>query len=85
MIINLNATICNVNNVSETKIVRRIHACKQIFLLALVHSTVFDTIFDTSLTILVMVPVDAGFSGGLDPISLIRSTLVLHLALDSNC
>ena len=38
----------------------------KIFLLALVLvlSTVVYTIFDTSLTILVMVPVDAGFSGG---------------------
>ena len=34
------------------------------FLPALVCSTVVDTIFDASLTILVMVPVDAGFSGG---------------------
>ena len=42
------------------------------FLLALilVHSTVVGTIFDTSWIILVMVPVDAGFSGGLDPIYL---------------
>ena len=62
MIVNLNATICNANNVSETNIVRRIHACKKIFT-SLVHSTVVDTIFDTFSTILVMVPVDAGFLG----------------------
>ena len=84
-IVNLNATICDANNVSETNVIRRIHACKKIFLLALVHSTVVDTIFDTSLTILVMVPVDAGFSLGLTPILLIRSTLALHLALGLNC
>ena len=79
MIVSLNATICNANNVSETNVIRKRHACKKIFLLALVHSTVVDTIFDTSLTILVMVPVDARFFGGLDPISSIRSTLALHL------
>ena len=63
MIVNLNATICNTNNVSETNIIRKRHASKKC-LLALVHSTVVDTIFDTSSTILVMVPVDAGFFGG---------------------
>ena len=42
-IVNLNATICNANNVSETNVIRRIHACKN-FLLAIVHSTVVDTI-----------------------------------------
>ena len=36
--------------------------------LVLVHFTVVDIFFDTSLTILVMVPVDAGFSWGLAPI-----------------
>ena len=49
------------------------------FSLALVHSTVVDTIIDTSLTILVMVPVNARLFGGLDPIISIRSTLALHL------
>ena len=85
-IVNLNATICDANNVSETNTTRRIGymLVKKTFLLALVHSTLVDTIFDTSLTILVMVPVDAGFSWGLAPISLIRSTLVLHLTLGSN-
>ena len=66
MIVNLYATICNANNVSETNIIRKSNACK-IFLLALVYSTVVDTIFGASLTILVMVPVEAGFFGGLIP------------------
>ena len=70
---------CDANNVSKTNVIRRIHACKKFFLLALVHSTEVDTIFDTSLTIPVMIPVDAGYFGGLDPISSIRSTHVLHL------
>ena len=61
-IVNLNATICDAHNVSETYVIRRIHACKKI-LLVLVLSTVVDTIFDTSLTILFIVPVDAGISG----------------------
>ena len=83
----LYTVICGANNESEINIVRRINACKKIFLLALVlvHSTVVDTIFDISLTILVMVPVDTGFSRGLAPILHIRSTLALHLALVSNC
>ena len=86
MIINLYITICDVNNASKINIVRRINVCKKIFTaLVLVHSTVHDAIFDTFLTILVMVPVDAGFSGGLDPISLIRSTIVLHLTLGLYC
>ena len=87
MIIKLYATICGANPESEINVVRRINDCKKKFLLALVlvHSTVVDTIFDTFSTILVMVPVDAGFSGGLDPISLVRSTLALHLTLGSNC
>ena len=38
-----------------------------------------DTIFDASLTILVMVSVDAEFFGGFEPISSITSTLVWHL------
>ena len=52
---------------------------KILLALVLVHSTVVDTIFDTYLTMLVMVQDDAGFLGGLDPISSIRSTLALHL------
>ena len=56
--------ICSGNNESETNIIRRMKPHKKILLaLVLVHSTVVDTIFDTSSTILVMVPVDAGFSG----------------------
>ena len=58
----------------------------KIFLLALVlHSTVVDTIFDASPTILVMVPVDAGFLGGLIPCHLLDQPLhcTSHLAL--NC
>ena len=83
MIIKLYTTICSVNNKSEINVVRRINACKKIFLLALVlvHSTVLDTNFNTFSTILVMVPVNAGFSGRLDPILLVRSTLALQLAL----
>ena len=49
-------------------------------LLALVCSIVIDTAFDASLTILVMVPVDAGFSGGYVPIYSIWPTLTLYLA-----
>ena len=48
-------------------------------LLALVCSIVIDTAFDTFVTILVMVPVYAVFSGGQGPISPIQPTLVLHL------
>ena len=80
-IVNLNATTCNVNNGNEMNIIRRIHACKKTFLLALVlvHSTVVDTIFDTSSTILVTAPVDAGFFGGVRSHFSIRSTFVLNL------
>ena len=64
MIINLYVTICDADNVSETNIVRRINACKKKILLALVllHSTVVDSIFDTSSTVMVMVMQD--FLGG---------------------
>ena len=31
MIVNLNATICIANNVSETNVIRNRHACKKIF------------------------------------------------------
>ena len=79
MIINLNATICIANNVSETNAIRNRHGCKKNFLLALVCSIVIDTGFDASLTILVMVPVHAGFFGGYEPIYSIQSTLALHL------
>ena len=68
MIIKLYITICNANNESEINVVRRINACTK-FLLALtfVHSTIFDTF----LTILVLVPVDAGFLGGWIPFHLL--------------
>ena len=60
----MSETICGANNESETNVVRRMNACKNFLLaLVLVHSTEVDTIFDTSSTILVMVPVDAGFWG----------------------
>ena len=49
---------------------RNKHICKKIFLLALLCSiAMVDTAFDAFATILVIVPVDAGFSGGYKPIS----------------
>ena len=44
---------------------------KILLALVLVHSTVVDIIFDTSSTILLMAPVDAGFSGGSVPFHLL--------------
>ena len=85
MTMKLYTVICDAEIESEINIIRRINTCKKIFLLALVHYTVVDTIFDISLTILVIVPVDAGFSSGLAPILHIRSTLALHLMLGSKC
>ena len=79
MIINLTATIHIANNVSEINAIRKRHACKIKFLLALAGSIAIDTAFDTSSTILVMVPVEAGFLGGYEPIYSIQSTLALHL------
>ena len=79
MILNLTATIHIANNVSKINAIRHRHACKNI-LLALVCSIVIDTSSDAFSTILVMVPVDAGFSGGCEPICSVRSTLVMHLA-----
>ena len=82
----LYTAICSVNNESEANVVRRMNACKKKLLaFVLVHSTVVNTIFDTSSAILVLVPVDGGFPGWLDPISLISSTLALYLTLGSNC
>ena len=78
-IINLTATIHIANNVSEINAIRNRHACKKNFLLALVCSIVIDAAFNASLTILVMVPVDVGFSGGYEPIYSIQPTLALHL------
>ena len=55
-------------------------------LLALLCSiALVDTAFDEFVTILVMVPVGAGFSGGYKPISLIWPTLALHLTLGLDC
>ena len=85
MIINLCTTVCDANNESETNIGIRINACKTFLLpLVLVHSIVVGIILDISSTILVMVPVEAVIFGGLDPISLIRSTLAPFLALGLN-
>ena len=73
---------CIANNVNETNVIRNRHACKKNFLL--VHSTVVDTTFDASLMIPVMVPVDAGFLGGLSPSLLLGQPLhcTSHLGLD---
>ena len=54
-------------------------------LLALVCSTVVDTIFDASLTILVMVTVDAGIFVGLDPSLLVGQPLHCTSHLGLNC
>ena len=65
---------------------RNKYICKKIFLLAFICSIVpIDTAFDVFATILVMVPVDAGFSGGYKPISPILPTLALYLAIGSDC
>ena len=86
MIVTLNATICIVNEVSETNITRKRHVHNKKFLLVLVRSTVIDTIVYASSTILVMVPVDAGFSGGvLSPTFLLGQTLHCTLHLGLNC
>ena len=53
---------------------------KILLALVLVHSIII--IFGVSSTILVMVPVEAVFSGELEPIALSRSTLALLLTLD---
>ena len=57
----------------------------KIFLLALVHSTVVDTIFYASSTILVMVPVHAGFFGGLSSSLLLGQPLHCTSHLGLNC
>ena len=49
--------------------------------LVIVLSLVIGIIFDISLTILVMVPVEVVISGKLDPILLVRSTLALLLVI----
>ena len=65
-------------------LIEKRHACKK-FLLVLVHSTVVDTIFDAFLTILVMVPVDAGFLGGLSPSLLSGQPFCCTSHLGLNC
>ena len=77
MIVNLNATTCNANNVSETNIIIKRHTCKK-FLLALVHSTVVDTILMLLQQSWSWYQLMQGL-GGFDPISSSRSTLALHL------
>ena len=67
---NLTTTISIVSNVSEISAIRYRHTCKK-YLLPLIHSIAVDTILDAFSTILVMVPVDAEFSGGYEPISLL--------------
>ena len=68
-IIVLTITVCIASNVNEINADRNKHVCK-FFLLALLCSiALVDTAFDAFVTILVMVPVDAGFSGGYNPIS----------------
>ena len=80
MVINLTTTIHIASKVSEVSAIRNRHTCKKIFLLALVCSIApIDIAFDVFSTILVMVPVDAGFLGGYKPIYSIWSTLALHL------
>ena len=80
MIINLTTTICIVSNVSEISAIRNRHTCKKILLALVCSIAPIDIAFDAFSTILVMVPVDAGFLGGHKPIYSIWSTLVLHFA-----
>ena len=80
-------TVCDANSESETNIVIRLNACKKnVLALVLVHSTIVVSItFGVSLTILVMIPLEAVLLGELDPITLFRSTLVSLLPLGLNC
>ena len=73
--ITINVTVCIENNVIEINADKNKNRCKR-FLLALFHSIVMATI-------LVKVQVDAAFSGGYKPISLIWLTFALHLTLRS--
>ena len=69
-IIVLTITVCIASNMNEINDDRNKHICKNNCLLALLCSIApVDTAFDAFATILVMVPVDAGFSGGYKPIS----------------
>ena len=66
----LTITVHIESNVNEINADRNKHICKTKFLLALLCSFAqVDTAFDALVTILVMAPVDAGFSGGYKPIS----------------
>ena len=62
-IINLTVTAHTVSSVKKINSSRSEHICKN-FVLALLCSIAIDTAFDALATILVMVPVDAVFSGG---------------------
>ena len=63
MIIVVTVTVCIENNVIGINADRNKHICKRIFPLALLCSIApVDAAFDALVTILVMVPVDAGFS-----------------------
>ena len=78
----LTVTVHIENNMIEINANRNKHICKNFFLLALLFSIApVDAAFDALVTILVMAPVDAGFSGGYKPICPIWLTLGLHLAL----
>ena len=69
-IIVLTITVHIASNVNEINADRNKHICKKNFLLALLCSiALVDTAFDAFVTILVMLTVDAGFSGGYKPIS----------------
>ena len=61
-IINLNVTAHTANSVKKINSSRSVHIKK--ILLALLCSIAIDTALDAFVTILVMVPVDAAFSGG---------------------
>ena len=81
MIVNLNATICNANKVSETNAIRRIHAGKKIFYLPLSLSIPlwlipFLILLQQSWSWYQLMQ---GFGGVRSHFS-IRSTLALHLA-----
>ena len=78
----LTVTIHIISNVNVINAERNKHICKKKFLLALLCSIAsVYTAFDALVTILVMVPVDAVFSGGYKPITPIQPTLALHLTL----
>ena len=65
----LTVTVCIESNVNEISANRNKHMCKKKLLALLCSMALVDTAFDALVTILVMVPVDAGFSGGYKSIS----------------